>query len=73
MSTTNAQVNVVMSDKALVIHLQKELLEDDLSTPVPTSISDHTALLRRKDLQIEKVLLSYMVTSHFLSNYECIY
>ncbi|KAK1369455.1 kinesin-like protein KIN-7F [Heracleum sosnowskyi] len=54
---TNAQVNVVMSDKALVKHLQKELaqLEGDSRTPVPTSISDHIALLRRKDLQIEKL------------------
>ncbi|KAF3671515.1 hypothetical protein FXO38_06547 [Capsicum annuum] len=33
--TTNAQVNVVMSDKALVKHLQKELarLESELKTP----------------------------------------
>lgn len=56
--STNAQVNVVMSDKALVKHLQKDLLEDDSSTPVPTSLSYHTALSRRKDLQIEKVILA---------------
>ncbi|WOH03718.1 hypothetical protein DCAR_0623118 [Daucus carota subsp. sativus] len=55
--TTNAQVNVVMSDKALVKQLQKELarLESELRTPAPTSTSDHTALLRKKDLQIEKL------------------
>lgn len=55
--TTNAQVNVVMSDKALVKHLQKELarLESELRTPGPTSNCDHTTLLRKKDLQIEKL------------------
>ncbi|KAK4477148.1 hypothetical protein RD792_016361 [Penstemon davidsonii] len=53
--STNAQVNVVMSDKALVKHLQKEVarLESELSTP--GSICDHAALLRKKDLQIEKL------------------
>ncbi|KAL2490653.1 ATP binding microtubule motor family protein [Abeliophyllum distichum] len=53
--TTNAQVNVVMSDKALVKHLQKEVarLEGELRTPGPTC--DHAALLRKKDLQIEKL------------------
>lgn len=71
--STNAQVNVVMSDKALVKHLRKDLLEDDSSTPVPTSISDYTALLRKKDLQIEKVILSFMVTFHFLSNSDSLY
>ncbi|KAL3814084.1 hypothetical protein ACJIZ3_015352 [Penstemon smallii] len=53
--STNAQVNVVMSDKALVKHLQKEVarLESELSTP--GSICDHAALLRKKDQQIEKL------------------
>ncbi|CAI9764363.1 unnamed protein product [Fraxinus pennsylvanica] len=53
--TTNAQVNVVMSDKALVKHLQKEVarLEGELRSPGPTC--DHAALLRKKDLQIEKL------------------
>ncbi|XP_022896054.1 kinesin-like protein KIN-7E isoform X2 [Olea europaea var. sylvestris] len=53
--TTNAQVNVVMSDKALVKHLQKEVarLESELRTPGLTC--DHAALLRKKDLQIEKL------------------
>ncbi|XP_041014818.1 kinesin-like protein KIN-7E isoform X2 [Juglans microcarpa x Juglans regia] len=56
--TTKAQVNVVMSDKALVKHLQKELarLESELKSPTPaSSTSDYAALLRKKDLRIEKM------------------
>ncbi|KAJ9132793.1 hypothetical protein P3X46_033627 [Hevea brasiliensis] len=56
--TTKAQVNVVMSDKALVKHLQRELarLESELRSPVPaSSTSDYAALLRKKDLQIQKM------------------
>ncbi|XP_057966111.1 kinesin-like protein KIN-7F [Malania oleifera] len=56
--TTNAKVNVVMSDKALVKHLQKELarLESELRSPAPASSTyDYGALLRKKDLQIEKM------------------
>lgn len=56
--TTKAQVNVVMSDKALVKQLQKELarLESELRSPAPaSSTSDYAALLRKKDLQIEKM------------------
>ncbi|XVF00995.1 hypothetical protein REPUB_Repub04eG0050200 [Reevesia pubescens] len=56
--TTKAQVNVVMSDKALVKHLQRELarLESELRSPVPpSSNSDYAALLRKKDLQIQKM------------------
>ncbi|XWS42147.1 hypothetical protein CRYUN_Cryun17cG0143400 [Craigia yunnanensis] len=56
--TTNAQVNVVMSDKALVKQLQRELarLENELRSAGPTSISsDSAALLREKDLEIEKL------------------
>ncbi|XP_061340546.1 kinesin-like protein KIN-7E isoform X2 [Gastrolobium bilobum] len=56
--TTKAQVNVVMSDKALVKQLQKEVarLESELRTPGPaTSNCDYPALLRKKDLQIEKM------------------
>lgn len=54
--TTKAQVNVVMSDKALVKQLQKELarLEGELKTPA-TSNTDYVALLRKKDQQIEKM------------------
>ncbi|GKV24102.1 hypothetical protein SLEP1_g33756 [Rubroshorea leprosula] len=56
--TTKAQVNVVMSDKALVKHLQRELarLESELRSPAPiSSNSDYAALLRKKDLQIQKM------------------
>ncbi|KAE9616483.1 putative plus-end-directed kinesin ATPase [Lupinus albus] len=57
--TTKAQVNVVMSDKALVKQLQKEVsrLESELRTPAPpASDGDYTAaLLRKKDIQINKM------------------
>ncbi|KAG4111241.1 hypothetical protein ERO13_D13G096900v2 [Gossypium hirsutum] len=59
---TKAQVNVVMSDKALVKHLQREVarLESELKSPVPPpSNSDYAALLRRKDLQIQKARINY--------------
>ncbi|KAK1320478.1 Kinesin-like protein NACK1 [Acorus calamus] len=55
---TSAQVNVVMSDKALVKHLQKELarLENELRTTGPTSsISYSERLLREKDARIQKM------------------
>lgn len=65
--STNAKVNVVMSDKALVKHLQKELarLEGELRTPAPSSTSDYAALLRKKDLQIEKVTTRNKIISLF--------
>uniref|UniRef100_A0A0D9YVM6 Kinesin motor domain-containing protein n=1 Tax=Oryza glumipatula TaxID=40148 RepID=A0A0D9YVM6_9ORYZ len=52
---TNAQVNVVMSDKALVKHLQKELarLESELRHPVQSSSLE--TLLKEKDNQIRKM------------------
>ncbi|KAL6227055.1 hypothetical protein ACLB2K_001014 [Fragaria x ananassa] len=56
--TTNAQVNVVMSDKTLVKHLQKELakLENELKSSGPKTVpADSSTLLREKDLQIEKL------------------
>ncbi|XP_052194797.1 kinesin-like protein KIN-7E [Diospyros lotus] len=55
--TTNAKVNVVMSDKALVKHLQREVarLENELRTPAPSATCNCAALLRKKDLQIEKL------------------
>ncbi|KDP27640.1 hypothetical protein JCGZ_19645 [Jatropha curcas] len=56
--TTKAQVNVVMSDKALVKHLQQEVarLESELRSPAPaSSTTDYAALLRKKDLQIQKM------------------
>lgn len=52
----SAQVNVVMSDKALVKHLQKELarLESELRYPgISPSVE---ALLKEKDAQIKRVL-----------------
>nr|GMC87464.1 kinesin-like protein KIN-7E isoform X1 [Ipomoea batatas] len=53
--TTNAQVNVVMSDKALVKHLQKELARLESELRGPGTCCDHVALLRKKDMQIEKL------------------
>ncbi|XP_019444816.1 PREDICTED: kinesin-like protein KIN-7C isoform X2 [Lupinus angustifolius] len=53
---TNAQVNVVVSDKALVKQLQKEVsrLESELRNSwTPRPISDSTVLLREKDREIE--------------------
>ncbi|QCD82041.1 centromeric protein E [Vigna unguiculata] len=52
--TTNARVNVVMSDKLLVKQLQKELarLESELKILRPTK-PDSSALLKEKDLLIE--------------------
>ncbi|XP_059293089.1 kinesin-like protein KIN-7G [Lycium ferocissimum] len=56
--TTTAQVNVVVSDKVLVKHLQRELarLESELRSP-RTSLfpSDYEALLREKNKQIEQM------------------
>lgn len=62
--STNAQVNVVMSDKALVKQLQRELarLESELRGQGPNSVtSDFSALLREKDVQIEKVIEAFDV------------
>ena len=57
---TNAHVNVVMSDKALVKHLQRELarLENELKFPGSASCTTHTEALREKDAQIKKVHFS---------------
>ncbi|KAI4989186.1 hypothetical protein ZWY2020_036503 [Hordeum vulgare] len=54
---TNAQVNVVMSDKALVKHLQRELtrLENELKLPGSASCSTHAEVLKEKDEQIKKL------------------
>ncbi|KAL3720488.1 hypothetical protein ACJRO7_005326 [Eucalyptus globulus] len=54
---TNTQFNVVISDKALVKHLQRELarLGSELRNPGLTSVSsDSAVLLREKDPQTEK-------------------
>ncbi|VAI20144.1 unnamed protein product [Triticum turgidum subsp. durum] len=63
---TNAQVNVVMSDKALVKHLQRELtrLENELKFPGSASLSTHAEVLKEKDEQIKKVWL--VLVNHFL-------
>ncbi|XP_010472110.1 PREDICTED: kinesin-like protein KIN-7E [Camelina sativa] len=56
--TTKAQINVVMSDKALVKQLQRELarLESELRNPAPATLScDCGVALRKKDLQIQKM------------------
>jgi centromeric protein E len=57
---TNAQVNVVMSDKALVKHLQRELarLESELRCPA-ASYSSLEALVKEKDSHIRKVSATY--------------
>ncbi|XP_051202775.1 kinesin-like protein KIN-7H isoform X2 [Lolium perenne] len=54
---TNAKVNVVMSDKALLKHLQRELarLENELKVPEPASCTSHAEALREKDAQIKKL------------------
>lgn len=62
--TTNAQVNVFMSDKALVKHLQRELarLESELRGPGSSFVISHySALLQDKELQIDKVIIVVLV------------
>ncbi|KAJ8567597.1 hypothetical protein K7X08_019805 [Anisodus acutangulus] len=55
--TTTAQVNVVVSDKVLVKHLQRELarLESELRSARTLFPSDYEALLREKNKQIEQM------------------
>ncbi|KAH6765402.1 hypothetical protein C2S52_016385 [Perilla frutescens var. hirtella] len=56
--TTNAHVNVVMSDKALVKYLQRELarLESELRSPQSAvSPSNFSVILNEKDVQIAKL------------------
>ncbi|BAF25648.2 kinesin-like protein KIN-7J [Oryza sativa Japonica Group] len=54
---TNAQVNVVMSDKALVKHLQREIarLENELKFPASASCTSHAEILREKDELIKNL------------------
>ncbi|WOK98722.1 kinesin-like protein KIN-7F [Canna indica] len=52
---TSAQVNVVMSDKALVRHLQKEVARLESELRYPGICPDVEALLREKDAQIKKM------------------
>lgn len=59
--TTNAKVNVIVSDKALVKQLQRELakMENELKALTSKPVSyDSANLLREKELQIEQVMLS---------------
>lgn len=66
---TSAKVNVVMSDKALVKQLQRELgrLESELRGLRPTSVTSHSEeLLKEKDVQIQMVS---HVTSYILGCY----
>ncbi|CAD5330350.1 unnamed protein product [Arabidopsis thaliana] len=57
--TTKARINVVMSDKALLKQLQRELarLETELRNPAssPASNCDCAMTVRKKDLQIQKM------------------
>ncbi|KAJ0968472.1 hypothetical protein J5N97_025389 [Dioscorea zingiberensis] len=54
---TSAKVNVVMSDKALVKHLQKELarLESELRCPNLSPNSSHSEALKERDSRIKKM------------------
>ncbi|GJM99334.1 hypothetical protein PR202_ga16424 [Eleusine coracana subsp. coracana] len=54
---TDAHVNVVMSDKALVKHLQRELarLENELKFPGSASCSNHAEALKEKDELIKQL------------------
>ncbi|KAK1555289.1 hypothetical protein Q3G72_024502 [Acer saccharum] len=57
--STNAQVNVVMSDKALVKQLQRELarLESEMKSVGSTSVKSNSAsLLKEKELIIEQMV-----------------
>ncbi|XP_048334453.2 kinesin-like protein NACK2 [Ziziphus jujuba] len=55
--TNNAQVNMVVSDKRLVKHLQEEVarLEAELRNPEPSSFSCLRSLIEQKDLKIKKM------------------
>lgn len=55
--TNSAQVNMVISEKELVKHLQKEVarLEAELHTPESTTVVCSDSLLIEKELQIKKM------------------
>ncbi|KAF3622568.1 hypothetical protein FXO37_32290 [Capsicum annuum] len=59
--TTNAQVNVVMSDKALVKHLQKELVRLESELKIPTTTCDHVVFMRTKDQLIKKASFQVLI------------
>ncbi|KAK6248837.1 hypothetical protein QUC31_020402 [Theobroma cacao] len=56
--TNNAQVNMVIADKRLVKHLQKEVarLEAELRSPEPSSASCLKSLLMEKELKIQEMV-----------------
>ncbi|KAF5956821.1 hypothetical protein HYC85_004046 [Camellia sinensis] len=58
--TTNTQVNVVISDKALVKHLQRQLarLESELRSQGPTFVASHYLAFRLKSLEKEMIDLT---------------
>ncbi|CAL5328158.1 unnamed protein product [Camellia sinensis] len=58
--TTNTQVNVVISDKALVKHLQRQLarLESELRSQGPTFVASHYLAFRLKCLEKELIDLT---------------
>jgi hypothetical protein len=67
--STNAKVNVVISDKLLVKQLQRELarLEAELRNSGSTRRKpDSAELLREKDLQIEMVIIKIFATDSLL-------
>ncbi|KAF5758297.1 putative plus-end-directed kinesin ATPase [Helianthus annuus] len=53
--STNAQVNVVISDKALVKQLQQELARLANELKLPPGSNDSAALIKEMELQIEKM------------------
>ena len=70
--STNAQVNVVMSDKVLVKQLQRELarLESELRNSASFHLkSDSEALLKKKELEIEMVMIKTFVAKNSLLFY----
>ncbi|CAL5376289.1 unnamed protein product [Camellia sinensis] len=58
--TTNTHVNVVISDKALVKHLQRQLarLESELRSQGPTFVASHYLAFRLKRLEKEMIDLT---------------
>jgi hypothetical protein len=66
---TNAQVNVVVSDKTLVKHLQKEVarLESELQRPASNATLE--ALVKEKNNQIKKVMYLPTFSMLFLCSY----